>query len=444
MTRLAHSPTDFLQPQSFSAGPDSRREAVRFFLSLFALSCFFPYPALPIGNYNGLQLGEALALLAFPLVLFRPPTRALAMYVLYFIPITISGLIAMNSVSWNTSDILIKEMFSTVIAVTVLTLSNRLLEDGLARRVIHLAAWAILFHFCIGMLQIYKFSKDEFPLLFLYKNPSFKPMETWAEAYAKYMKRPCGLFPEPSAMTSSLGPWLILMCGVLFDAEARKRFAPTRRTRTLLSVALVGGLILVGVSRSGLAPAILAGSVTVVIAQWKRSGLQENAAARFLGGLAATVAVVGLGFVLWKLGSSFEARVESSWGLRSASIVTALTANKELLTFLFGVGPGQSSLVIQKMLAGMPIPEGEAQMSLWSVSVSYYMDNGFLAALALGTIAIVSLRAVMKSSAKTLGIVAMGIWWIAITVITSYVHLSAVWLFLGFLLEWERVFPPRD
>lgn len=444
MARLAHLPSDILRHELSITAREGHRDLVTPFLSLFALSCFFPYPALPIGNYNGLQLGESLALLAFPLVLFRPPTRALAIYVLYFIPITISAMIAMNSVSWKTSDILIKELFSTVIAVTVLTLTNRLMDNGLPRRVITLAACAILVHVGIGLLQIYKFSKDEFPLLFLYKNPSFKPMEAWAEIYATYMKRPCGLFPEPSAMTASLGPWLILICGVLFSEEARRRLAPSRFACILLSASLAGGLLLAGVSRSGLAPAIIGGSVIVVIAQWKSSGLQHNAIARALAGLAAVVACAGLAFVLWRLASSLEARVESSWGLRSASIVTALTANKEPMTFLFGVGPGHSTLVVQKLLSGMPIPDGEAQVTLWSVSVAYYMDNGLLGAIVLGAIAVLSLRAILRSSAKTLGIAAMAIWWVGITVTTSYVHLAAVWLFLGFLLEWERVFPPLD
>ena len=442
MTRLAHAPSDFLPPEFSLFERKEHRGFVSLFLLLFALSCFFPYPALAIGNYNGLQLGEALALLALPFVLFRPPTRALAIYVLYFIPITLSALISMMSVSWNSSDIMLKEMLSTVIAVTVLTLSTRLVDDDLPRKVLSMAAAAILFHVGVGILQIYKFNNNEFPLLFLYKNPSFKPLESWAEVYATYMKRPCGLFPEPSAMTSSIGPWLILICGVLFNAEARHRLAPSRFSRALLGASLAGGLLLVGVSRSGLAPAILAGAVIVVAAQWKSSGLQGNPVAKVLGGLAALVAFLGLAFVVWKLQAGFEARFESSWGLRSASIITALTANNEPLTFLFGVGPGQASVVIRRLLAGMPIPDGEAEMSLWSVSVAYYMDTGLLGAISLCTMAVVSLRAVMRSSAKLLGIVAMGIWWVGITVITSYVHLSAIWLFFGFLLEWERIFPP--
>lgn len=444
MPRLVHSPSDFLQPEPLVLDRENRRDFVSPFLLLFALSCFLPYPALAIGNHNGLQLGETLALLTLPLALVRPPTRALAIYVLYFIPITVSALISMMSVGWNPSDLLIKEMTSTFIAVTVITLSPRLVEGGFPRKVINLAAVAILVHVGVGILQVYSFNNNEFPLLFLYKNPSFKPMESWAEVYATYIKRPCGLFPEPSAMTASLGPWLILICGVLFNAEARRRLAPSKFSRLLLGASLVGGLLLVGLSRSGLAPAILAGVVIVVAAQWKSSSLQGSAVGMVSGGLAALAAALGLVYMVWILQAGLDARFESSWGLRLASIITALTANTEPLPFLFGVGPGQSSVVVRSLLAGMPIPDGEAEMTLWSVSIAYYMDTGLLGAISLGTMAAVSLWSITRSSAMLLGIVAMGIWWVGITVITSYGHLSAVWLFLGFLLQWERIFPPLE
>ena len=412
------------------------------FLMLFAFACFFPYPAIPIGNRNGLQAGEAMALMALPLELFRPPTRALGIYVLYLIPISLSALIALVSGSDGAPDILVKEMLSTLIAVTIITLSPRLVGGDLPRKVVHLAAAAILIHVGIGIIQIYAFSKNQFPLLFLYKNPSFKPMETWAEIYATYMKRPCGLFPEPSALSASTAPWLLLICGVLFNAEARRRLAPSSLSCWFLGISLVAGVVLIVLSRSGLAPAILAGVMAVVVAHWKRSGLQGNALASALVVFVALVACFGLAFVAWRIQAGFEDRFESSWGLRSKSIATALTANTEPLPFLFGVGPGQASVIVENMLAGMELPDGEAQMTVWSVSVAYYMDTGLMGAIALAGIVGLSLRAIARSSAKFLGIVAMGVWWVGITVITSYTHLSAIWLFLGFLVEWERIFPP--
>ena len=63
-------------------------------------------------------------------------------------------------------------------------------------------------------------SKDQFPLLFLYANPSFRSMQEGAEEYVLYNKRPCGLFPEASAMAaehapgdpSNRAPWSASFC----------------------------------------------------------------------------------------------------------------------------------------------------------------------------------------------------------------------------------------
>jgi hypothetical protein len=51
-------------------------------------------------------------------------------------------------------------------------------------------------------------------------------------------------------------------------------------------------------------------------------------------------------------------------------------------------------------------------------------------------------RAIVRSSARVLGMTAFGVWAAGVTVTTSYPHQAPLWLFLGLLLEWDRVFPP--
>ena len=128
-----------------------------------------------------------------------------------------------------------------------------LADRDLFREVLAAAGAAIVLHSLIGLYQLYSFSKDQFPLLFLYVNPSFLSMEEWGHDihdYARYVKRPCGLFPEPeSAMAASLGPWIVLLAGLLLDPGLRRRLGWRRAWPVLPPVA--GGCLMLALSESG-------------------------------------------------------------------------------------------------------------------------------------------------------------------------------------------------
>src|SRR5204862_5308134 len=82
----------------------------------------------------------------------------------------------------------------------------------------------------------------------------------------EYIRRPFGLFPEPSAMSSSLAPWVVLWlaeaAGVL-----RLREEPGRWRRALFVTAAVSALALILLSRSGHSM-ILVSALMVVAAMW--------------------------------------------------------------------------------------------------------------------------------------------------------------------------------
>ena len=132
-------------------------------------------------------------------------------------PIYLSALVNAMLDRIPATDLLLKESVALTLALLVLWPADWVMQREVFGEVLAAACAAILVHAMIGLYQVYSFSHDEFPLLFLYRNPSFKSMEEWAPIYARYMKRPCGLFPEPSAMAASLGPWLVLLAGLLLD-----------------------------------------------------------------------------------------------------------------------------------------------------------------------------------------------------------------------------------
>ena len=81
--------------------------------------------------------------------------------------------------------------------------------------------------------------------------------------------------------------------------------------------------------------------------------------------------------------------------------------------------------------------------AVYSLTFCYYMETGLLGGLALLAVLAMVLRAIARSSAIVLGFCTLGTWLVGVAVTTSYMPLSAIWLFLGALLSWDRLFPTR-
>jgi hypothetical protein len=409
---------------------------------VFACSCFFPYPALAVGGNTGLQLSQAFALAGAPLLCARAPGRPLRALLLVLAPIYLSALVNSMLDGTPSAELLPKESVALTLAMLPLWPADWLMQRGLFRDVLAAACAAVAVHALIGLYQVYSFTHDEFPLLFLYRNPSFKSMELWHRAYALYVKRPCGLFPEPSAMGASLGPWLVVLAGLLID-PSHGRADGWGGGRTAV-VALACGFSLVALSRSGSTFAIMGSVLAVCVGKvpgWFRSsfGLGKLLKAGLV--LLAVASVAGYA-ALW-LSQGFQDRVDSSWGLRGASILAGLTSNSDPASLTFGVGPGQSVPIIRRELAGVPLLDDQDDLAIFSLAVCYYMETGLVGGLALLAVLAMVVRAITRSSAALLGLSALATWLVGVVATTSYMPLSAIWLFLGAMLHWDRLFPSR-
>lgn len=435
MTSIAPWPAErAAAPQAREPAPGADRGAG--FVRLFVLACFLPYPALAIGRRTGLQLSHALAAAAVPALAARPPRRGLAALLLVLGPVALSGFVNAMRNGTAEAEVMPKEAVSLALAVSALWPAGWLADRGRFRAALGAVAAAVFLHAAVGAVQVEAFSRDEFPLLFVYQNPSFKSLEGWATFYARYMKRPCGLFPEPSALAAALGPWVVVLTGLALDPAA---LGLSRRDRRLYAAAAVAGVALLTASRSGAALAVLLG---VAVAAGGRAVLvrpRSWAAALLVAGVLAC----GAGFMGSFSDTALDDRIESSWGLRGQSIVTGLTANTRPLDLVFGVGPGQSTAVVRRLLAGFFLPEGQDDMAVWSLAVTHYMENGLVGAAGMAVVLAAAARAVARSSAAALGLGGLLAWLVGVTVTTSYMHLSPLWLFLGVLLEWDRIFPGR-
>jgi hypothetical protein len=304
--------------------------------------------------------------------------------------------------------------------------------------VLKAAAFAILVHSLIGFYQIYSFRNEEFPLLFLYKNPSFRSLEEWSPVYARYIKRPCGLFPEPSAMAASLGPWLVLLTGFILDPVQAKRLG-WRSGKGAAAVAC--GFVLLPLSRSGCTFAIMAAVMVLCVAKF-RGQFTSFGVGKLLSLTAVLLGGIGvLAYAISGLSQGYEERIASSWGVRGMSIQAGLTSNIELGSLAFGVGPGQSPPIIGRKLAGVPLTEDEGTLAIFSLTVCYYMETGLIGACAMLAVLMIALRAIVRSSAVLLGLCSLATWIVGVGAATSYMSLSAIWFYLGLMLCWDRLFP---
>jgi hypothetical protein len=242
-------------------------------------------------------------------------------------------------------------------------------------------------------------------------------------------------------MTASLGAWLVLMAGLHLNVPPARALG--WRGGTVSAVALAGGFLLAALSRSGSTFAIM-GAVLAVCLGKRAGGSRAIGIGRPLAMTAVFLAVaVVVGYAASQLSHSFQDRMDSSWGLRGLSIQMGLMSNTDPDSLAIGVGPGQSTPIIRRHLAGVPLPEDQDDLAIFSLAVCYYMETGLVGSVALLGVLVMAMRSITRSSAALLGLGALGTWLVGVGATTSYMPLSAIWLFLGAMLCWDRLFPPQ-
>jgi hypothetical protein len=261
-----------------------------------------------------------------------------------------------------------------------------------------------------------------------------------------YVKRPFGIFPEPSAMAASIGPWLVLIVGLLLYPKLRHGMTLGLRVQLLL--ATVSGVALILLSSSGFTVWLLISLLLVGLPALKDWVLRLHRP----GSLIAMIAFVLVGvalvyFSLAYVGSRLDIQENSSWSARLGSIVWGLSyLGTSPAVLLFGVGPGQSTLLLQSPEALNLLPESSGELAVtavWSIVVHYVQEMGLLGAVALALTLIMVLRAIVRSSARLVGFSCLLAWLAGVILTTSYLPMLPLWLLLGVLLNWDRLFEVR-
>lgn len=420
-----------------STGIESVKVPANRFTALAAFSlgffCFLPYPAIPAGNNSAIQIGTLVTLAMLPpvfLVSWRK--RSFYLFPLLLLPLCTSA-IKVAVIQQPGLEICLKAVITT--AIPCLTLLPVIYyAPRWSLQIMTGIAAATLLHVLVGCWQEYVFiSGGEFPLLWIYVNPSFLSVADQARDFVLYEQRPFGLFSEPSAMASSLAPWVLIwiaeMCGLI-------RFAtrPSRMQRALFRIAAVAGLALIISSRSGHAMATLA-AVLLFGVVW---AFRARATIR---NYLATVTVFGvvLPLMVWLTVLALSGRVaeangmNQSWQDRSDSLIDGLNLWIEngWRTLLFGIGVGLSAgeLANQRGLD-----------AVWSVLLTYLYETGIIGGLVITWLGVYLARIWKACHFNVVFAAVAFVWVIGITITTSYGQLLPIWLTLGFLIAWPGVF----
>ena len=398
---------------------------------------FMPYPAIGVGNSSAIQAGNLLVpAMAAGALFVSWKRRPFWVFPLLVAPLCASALKV--SVTGETGlETCLKAL--AVWGLSCMTvLAAQLYVQRYALHLLAGIALATLVHVAVGLVQLYSFSQGEFPLAWLYVNPSFLSVQDNAATIARYVRRPFGVFPEPSAMSASLGPWVVfffaLTCG-----SVRLWQRPAAWQRVLFAAASVGGLGLIIASRSGHA-AFVAAAVVVFAAVWfVRARATPGAYAAVVTVFVLFVPVV-LYFAAVSLGDRLggkSALGNSSWAERASSLKAGLDliASSDPPTVVFGTGVGLASPALQAK-RGLD--------AVFSVLLTYVFETGLLGALVVAWVGYYLLRVWAASRYDLTFIAVTLVWLVGVTLITSYEQLLPLWLTLGFLTIWPGVCQPAD
>jgi len=426
------------KPQMFSSprvavehdsalSPSRAGALLAFCLGLLA---FLPYPAIPAGRNSAIQAGNVLTLfMVLPTLAVTWRRRPFQFYPLLLAPLLLSTL----KVAALGGDAVLSLKSLTVWGVSGLTMvATQLYAPRFGRQLMAGIAAATLVHSAVGMWQLYGFTHNELPLVELYINPSFLSVQDNARVIATYIQRPFGLFPEPSAMSSSLAPWVLLWLAEAFGV-VRFAGASARWQRALFFAAATGGMLLIVLSRSGHAAVTVAGAL-LLFGMWVKNaptGIRSYATLLLVFG----VVLPGL---LWLTVNSLHERVATevssneSWDERASSLVfgAKLIAGGDLPSILMGLGVGQSATMLWD-LAGLD--------AVWSVLLTYVYETGLIGALTLGWVGWSLFTVCRNGRTKVLYLLFAGVWLVGVTITTSYQQLLPLWVAFGWLTVWPDV-----
>jgi hypothetical protein len=386
---------------------------------------FFPYPAIIfLGNSAGIQLCEALSAIIVLLTLPRLiRARSTLAFVILVVPMVVS-LGGLALLGWRGDvDLAIRVAVSLIFALLVLPAAGTLMRNSRTDWLIAPVTVAICIHTFVGVWQYRAFAQGTFPLLAVFRNPSFHDLQDISTSYALYVARPFGLFPEPSAMAASIGPWILFLLWY--------GLRPGVRRRAMALIGAVAGTLLILLSQSIYAVFLLPCAFLILVAHRRASSRRVSGLELLAWGAAA----LGMFFFPIISAGRIDVTVNQSTQGRLTSLIDGLGQPfNNLISLFLGIGPGQSPNVMSA--------QGNGVAAIYSVVVSAFAEGGLIALVAM----IIVVRMCLQPRSPSYRYAFLIAWVAGIAFTTSYVSLGPVWVFLAMMLDLElkNESPARD
>lgn len=402
-------------------------------LLLLAVSSLatFCYPAFNVGNSSGLTPGALLVILVISVgVLVREARLTEKAFWFLFLPCLISAFsILLRGAYINERNLWVGlPMWAFSLSPLFLARMYVLHERRL------LIAWgcsgAFLIHGIVGLYQ-YLFAGRLSAFYFrIFDNNSY--------ALANFDTRPMGVFPEPSAMTATLGP-LLLICYQLIEFPPPSGRPLRPFFVWFVRLGCLVGLSLAIVSQSGFAPTIVGTFGLYVL--YRTAVIERRMFLSIV--MALTGIAVGLAswwFIVERV--TLEINKVSSWQTRWESIKAGIevwTASPS--DFLWGIGLNQLHLHMESF--GLYSYYGVLFRfnNVFSAILIYLIETGSLGIIGLGGVLFMASRSVWQSGNRFGGALALLLWIAANTGATSYTTIPGQWFALGLILFWHGIFP---
>jgi len=374
---------------------------------------------LPIGTAAGLQMAHLmiLVLLPFTLANIAHTPRAWALYGILATPQLVSLLAnGLQPTDINASLASLFALLAIPVTAVVFRTSARVMFAGIAL--------VFLFHGSVGLLQVWKFSNEQFPIHWIYINPAFQEFTMeWLHIYARYVQRPFGVFPEPSSLLASVSPWVVLAIGSIGFKQSPVLIADQAMMRRFVWFAYGTLLITMILSASGalLFFALGAGCILVsVIGQMSRQK-PGKAFGLIVASVVALLALAG-SLIVRAQGELVQSR--GSWNERFSSLEGAFDILKiaEPSSLWLGHGAGQ--------VAGL-IERSTSLDAVQSWVLSNVVANGLLGLLALIVVAGIIIHAIAQTDRPWLWSVTTATWLTGPAVVTAYQDLIGIWGFIA-------------
>jgi len=282
--------------------------------------------------------------------------------------------------------------------------------------------------FCVhglaGLWQLNAFTEDRFPFSAVFVNPSFNVMTPdWMDVYARYVKRPFGLFPEPSSLLASTGPWLLLLIAALLGgsgvSQTNRQLPPT--WLTLSGLGLLAATMIM--SASG-ALIILAGGMALIMLALSGRMIVTRPAVLALVSVALLSVAVLISSTLTQRLDGELAQTGGSWVSRLSSLRLGigLLASAGVTNLWFGQGAAEVAMLTQR----------EASLdAVQSWILTYVVANGLLGAIALIACALFLVWSVCHTAQPWVWAALILAWAAGPAIVTAYNSLFGIWGFVA-------------